>query len=422
MRFAARAFADCARLLSGGTPRRCEAAYWGGDIPWATCKDMKVDRLADTIDHVTSSGAAVIRRVPAGTILVVVRGMILAKRLPVAVTCRDMTFNQDLKALQIRDGVVPLFLYYWLKGNAPVVLGHVDEAGHGTKRLQSDRLLSLRVDLPPPSIQYRIASQLSLYDDLIANNTRRIEILERMARMLYREWFVRFRLPDREKIQFMDSALGRIPRGWSVARLADLGAIVTGKTPSKKRPELYGDHMPFIKIPDMRGRIFCAETHERLSRAGADAQAEKTVPRGAICVSCIGTVGVTALTGEECQTNQQINTIVPHAARAREYLFFAVGDRKAELKALGANGATMLNVSKGKLSALALVVPTDDWLQRYSDATGPMFDQIQALKRRNRVLRRIRDFLLPGLLSGRIAADALSAAAPGIGPAEKRME
>ena len=63
-------------------------------------------------------------------------------------------------------------------------------------------------------ISERIASILSAYDDLIENNTRRIKILEEMAQMLYREWFVNFRFPGHEKVQMVESELGPIPEGW----------------------------------------------------------------------------------------------------------------------------------------------------------------------------------------------------------------
>ncbi len=80
---------------------------------------------------------------------------------------------------------------------------------------------------PPPD---KIAAILSAYDDLIENNTRRIKILEEMAQALYREWFVHFRFPGHEKVQMVDSPLGRIPEGWEVKQVANIALIYRGRS------------------------------------------------------------------------------------------------------------------------------------------------------------------------------------------------
>ena len=169
---------DCVTLLSGGTPSKSRNDYWDGDLPWVSCKDMKVDRIYDGQDHLSPLGAENgTRLVPEGTILFVVRGMILANEFPVAISKRPVAFNQDLKAAICADFLETEFLYYWLKANSYEILGRADEAGHGTKRIQTDRLLSLPIRIPPPFLQRQIAGVLSAYDDLIENSQRRIKIL-----------------------------------------------------------------------------------------------------------------------------------------------------------------------------------------------------------------------------------------------------
>ena len=84
------------------------------------------------------------------------------------------------------------------------------------------------ISLPPLPTQRRIASILSAYDDLIENNTRRIAILEEMARRLYREWFVDFRFPGHEKVRMRESELGLIPKGWEVKSLYDSAEVTYG--------------------------------------------------------------------------------------------------------------------------------------------------------------------------------------------------
>lgn len=157
---------DCMKLVSGGTPSKERRAYWGGCIPWVSSKDMKVGRINDTEDHLTEFGAENgTRLVPKNTILFVVRGMILARDFPVALTKRTVAFNQDLKAVETVGHVDTEFLYQWLKGSSNLILNGADEAGHGTKRLQTDQLLGLPISVPPINEQRKIAEILGAWDD-----------------------------------------------------------------------------------------------------------------------------------------------------------------------------------------------------------------------------------------------------------------
>jgi type I restriction enzyme S subunit len=155
--------------LSGGTPAMSVAPYWEGDIPWVSPKDMKVSRIHDAIDHVSRAAlSAGTRLVQAGTILMVVRGMILAHSFPVARAERPVAFNQDIKALVTRPGVDSNFLLWWLAANEAKVLSLTNESTHGTKRLPTEVLFALQVLLPTEPEQTAIASVLSDMDSEIS--------------------------------------------------------------------------------------------------------------------------------------------------------------------------------------------------------------------------------------------------------------
>ena len=156
----------------------------------------------------------------------------------------------------------------------------------------------------------------------------------------------------------------------------------------------------------MHGNMFILNTNERLSTSGAASQANKTLPAGSICVSCIGTIGVVSITTEECQSNQQINSVVLSNAVSREFLYLRLQDAKQAFENLGSNGATMGNVNKGKFEAMEIICPPADLLSSYHQLAKPMFLQILALARQIQNLRRTRDLLLPRLLSGQINVEA----------------
>jgi type I restriction enzyme S subunit len=220
-----------------------------------------------------------------------------------------------------------------------------------------------------------------------------------MAQSLYREWFVHFRFPGHESARFTASPLGQIPEGWEVKAINDFGKVVTGKTPSKANNDYYGDDVPFLKTPDMHGQMFILQTNEYLSTSGAQSQANKTLPSGSICVSCIGTIGVVSITTEPCQTNQQINSVVIADEASREFLFFWLREAKQILENLGSNGATIGNVNKSKFEGMQLICPSDILLARFHSLAEPMFEQIERLFRKIQTLRRTRDLLLPKLLT-----------------------
>lgn len=310
---------------------------------------------------------------------------------------------QRIILLRAKSGHVdPAFLFYALQSDFGQ--GELKARGTGTTVLgiKQSELRKVRIPIFPLPVQQRIAGILTAYDELIENNQRRIRILETMARTLYREWFVYFRFPRHEKLPRVASPLGDIPQGWEVKSIQHFGTVITGKTPSKANADFYGNDVPFVKTPDMHGNIFILGTSDCLSTAGAESQANKTLPAGSICVSCIGTIGVISITTEDCQTNQQINSVVLANPASREFLFLRLQDAKQALENLGANGATMGNVNKCKFEAMELVCPSDDLLARYHQLVEPMFSEILSLLRQIQNLRRTRDLLLPRLLSGQV--------------------
>jgi type I restriction enzyme S subunit len=149
---------DAAAWASGGTPSRSNATYWGGEIPWLSPKDMKADVVSETEETLTGEGAASTRLVDEGTTLIVVRGMILAHTFPVVRAGRRMAFNQDVKALVAVDEVLPDYLNLWLRQRANRCLALVSETSHGTKRIPTDALQSLRFELPPIERQETIVA------------------------------------------------------------------------------------------------------------------------------------------------------------------------------------------------------------------------------------------------------------------------
>lgn len=129
----------------------------------------------------------------------------------------------------------------------------------GRQRVQSDVLANTVICLPPLQEQKRIANLLSAIDDKIELNNEMNKTLEELAQTIFKRWFVDFEFPNENGEpykssggKFVESELGMIPEGWRVATIGDLGDVVGGGTPSKKREDYFTQNgIPWITPKDL---------------------------------------------------------------------------------------------------------------------------------------------------------------------------
>ena len=165
-------FGTLGEFLGGGTPSKDNPAYWNGEIPWVSPKDMKRSHIRDSIDHVTPLGADASsgRLIPTGALLMVVRGMILAHTFPVAITQREVTINQDMKALRLAVPEIGEYLLRCCTALTIAMLSNVERSSHGTCRIPTEALSSFLVPIPPLAEQNRIVAKvdqlMALVDEL----------------------------------------------------------------------------------------------------------------------------------------------------------------------------------------------------------------------------------------------------------------
>ncbi|MFY8285044.1 restriction endonuclease subunit S [Pseudoalteromonas sp. SSMSWG5] len=156
-----------ASVQSGATPSKSNELYWSGNYPWVSPKDMKSTYISDSIDHISEVvfEETNLKKIAKDTILVVVRGMILAHTVPIALTKSNVSINQDIKALFIsREEVLPLYLLWCLKSQHCNILQKVSTAAHGTKRLDMPDLVGLDICVPPIEFQQKFVSIIQQYD------------------------------------------------------------------------------------------------------------------------------------------------------------------------------------------------------------------------------------------------------------------
>lgn len=394
---------DCAAWLSGGTPFKGNSAFWSGSIPWVSAKDMKSFRLHDAEDHISplavGSGG---KLVPAGTILLLVRGMTLHNDVPICMVTREMAFNQDIKALRPAKNVDGAFLAYWLLANKPDLLASVDHAGHGTGRLVTDTLKEKLVQLPPLAEQKSIAAILGALDDKIELNRRMNATLEAMARALFQSWFVDFD-PVRAKLDgrlptgldpatatlfpdsFQDSALGPIPIGWRTAHLLEIASVGSGKRPEGRCDVL----SPECSIPLYGGG----------GRMGYVPSALYDKP--ILFTGRVGTLGLIFRTAEPSWPSDNTLIVEPQAGFF-DFTYFVL--KGFDLITLN-RGSTQPLLTQTDLKGQTFVLPVKDVVNAFADVTEPIFRQMVSNERESHTLATLRDTLLPKLLSGELSVE-----------------
>lgn len=167
---------DVALMQSGGTPSKANPEFWGEELPWISARDMHEMRLHDTHLKLTAEGAKKARVMPAGTVFVLTRGMTLLRDLPVIISSVPAAFNQDVKSLRAGPELLPDFLAYSLIARKHELLQTVTLAGHGTGRLDSARLSSFPVPVPPLPEQRMIVKILGAWDDAIEKTTHQRQL------------------------------------------------------------------------------------------------------------------------------------------------------------------------------------------------------------------------------------------------------
>jgi type I restriction enzyme S subunit len=263
---------------------------------------------------------------------------------------------------------------------------------------------NLRIYLPPIEIQRRIAAILSAYDDLIENNTRRIVILEEMARRLYEEWFVHFRFPGHEGVKIVESEIGAVPEGWTVKTVQDAFEILGGGTPSKQVDEYWqGGDISWYTPTDLTksGDIFMDRSGMQITELGLKKSSARLFPPFSVMMTSRATLGVIAINTTEASTNQGFITCLPNDEVPLYTLYHWLKANVEQFISLG-TGATFKEITKGVFKTVQLAVPTSEIVQEFESKVGPMMGLVLRLQRKNMNLRAQRDLLLPKLISGGI--------------------
>lgn len=168
--------------------------------------------------------------------------------------------------------------------------------------------------------------------------------------------------------------------------IKDVGIVITGKTPSTQNPEYFGGNTPFITPRDMDGRRFIDKSERYLTKYGVDSVKNAFVPKNSVLVSCIGSMGKVSIAGNDCITNQQINSVIVNEVKCNfKYLYYDLSLRKEEIQSK-ASGSAQPILNKTDFSNLTILLPPLDEQKAIAHILGTLDDKIELNRKMNETL------------------------------------
>ena len=375
-------------VIGGGTPSTKHNEYYGDEIAWITPKDLSnfngryISRGERSISQKGYDNSSA-QMMPAGTVL-------FSSRAPigyVAIAKNELCTNQGFKSVVPHSEICDSeFLYYLLcyrKHDIKAIA-----SGTTFMEVSGTALKNFVVHMPDISTQKKIASVLSSLDQRIEGNNLINHNLEEQIRVLFEDFFIN----------------SQHCANWKQGTIADLGNVVGGSTPSKAKPEYYTSNgIAWITPKDLSGNKskFISKGESDITPAGLRNSSAVIMPRGTVLFSSRAPIGYIAIAKNEITTNQGFKSVVPHLHIGTAFVYCFLKHNLPKIESM-ASGSTFKEVSGSVMKAIPAVIPAKEALMNFSTITQPLFDQQELLESENQRLTRLRDALLPKLMSGEI--------------------
>lgn len=448
---------DLGAWYGGGTPSKENATFWAdGSIPWVSPKDMKTPFIDDTEDHITEVAVAAssTKLIPEGSVLIVTRSGILRHSLPVAVTRRTVTLNQDMRAVHPRSDVLPGFLANFLRGSAQDILHACVKDGTTVNSIETDRLMSWRVPIAPLEVQRAVLKRLdqlfaeiddgeaALADARAGVETYRKALLKAaVTGELTADWrrenpptetgqdLLRRILADRRarweadpknrKRHFVEpnapetDELPHLPDEWRWVTVGSLGSVSGGLTQNSKRHAL-PRKLPFLRVANVYAGRLDLSVIETIGVAEGELD-RSLLEKGDLLIvegnGSIDQIGRAALWDGSIDPCAHQNHLIkvrfgdPRLGRwVQAWLQAPHGRRELEQCASSTSGLHTLSISK--VSALRCPLPPSDEfdvvLERLNDHRVSLLDASRALEQARKSPSEVRQSILAAAFRGEL--------------------
>lgn len=421
------------RIVTGKTPRSNVQGYFDGDIPFVTPSDMDGRRIIkETSRYLTENGANATgrSRIPKNAVMVSCIGSDMGKA---AVTDRESVTNQQINSIVAGEAVDPMYVYYDLSRRKDEI--RLSAGGSAQPILNKSAFGQMTIRLPPVEVQRAIASVLGALDDKIEQNRRTAQALEKLARAIFRAWFVDFEpvkakaagrtsfpsMPqpvfDALPARLVDSAIGPVPEGWRAGVLGDVFEIGLGGqwgSDGKTDKETYPARC--LRGIDCHGLASGVRPDVPLRWLKPSLASRRELVDGVVLVEGSGSFcGRSFLWRNSFASLYEEDVLYSNFTKRLDPLegvpnavvsWYQMKDAyESDAVANFRTGSAFPNLDvKGMLNSFNVVIPDHQVALAFSELIGSFSDPCAIAE--NVKLAELRDYLLPKLLSGQIRVRA----------------
>jgi len=383
-------------IIGGGTPKTEIREYWNGTIPWLSVVDFNKGRkyVYDTDKTITETGLqeSATKILKKGQIIISARGTVGE----LAVLGKDMAFNQSCYGLDANENTGNDFLFYLVKSS----IAQLKKKTHGAvfDTITKQTFENIEVTIPEQiEEQSRIASILSSLDDKIELNLQMNKTLEAIAQAIFEEWFVEFRFPG-----FDGELVDGLPKGWRKGTIKEIYKTTSGGTPSRSNDAFFIDgSIKWVKSKELNGS-FIIDTEEQITEDALNNSSAKTLPKNSLLIAMYGaTVGEFGILSTEASCNQAICAIIPNERYPFTYIlgYYRLFRNRFINQA---SGSAQQNISQALIQNNEVIIPKTEIAIRYHEIVSELYAKTENNLYQNLYLQKIRDLLLPKLMTGKI--------------------
>lgn len=431
---------DLTKWSSGGTPNKSEDSYWNGTIPWISASSMEGHLYSDSKLKITEDGLINGSRLaPANSILLLVRGSILHQKIQVGLATKAVAFNQDVKCLIVNNDMIdPWYLLLWFKAKEQDLLKIVESTGIGAGKLDTKLLMDYPVEIPPKEIKEYIRFLGKAIFDKITLNENINYNLEKMSQTLFKSWFVDFdpvidnaldagnpipealqsRAELRQKVrnstdfkplpaeirslfpsEFEETELGWVPKTWTISNLGKEFNITMGQSPSGSTYNEDRVGLPFFQGKTDFGfrfpseRIYCTDPKRVANKLDT-------------LLSVRAPVGVTNLASTECIIGRGLAAL-RHKSGNIAFTYYSVSNLSDYFSVFNGEGTVFGSINQKDLKQLPLICPPTELINKFEELSGKWEEKIFLHCGEIENLSKLRDTLLPKLISGELSLEDL---------------
>ena len=373
--------AELGEIVGGATPSTKDESNYGGDIAWITPKDLSALKgrfIAHGERNITEKGlySCSTQMMPANAVL-------FSSRAPigyVAIAKNPVCTNQGFKSIVANADNDPMFLYYLLKYNKDAI----EAMGSGTtfKEVSGSTMRGIRVRVPVSKAeQQRIASVLAAIDSKIENNGKINDNLEQQAIALYKSWFVDFAPFG-----------GAMPIGWNISSLGESTEMGAGGDKPKLTSPIKTEECPY---PIFSNGLSDYGLYGYTNEAKIHAES--------VTVSARGTIGFVCLRHIPYVPIVRLVTLIPkRELMSAKYLYLYLRQLN-----ISGTGTTQQQLTVPDFRKTEIVIPDKETMTAFTALITPMFEKMWANEEENDSLAKIRDALLPKLMSGEVDVSSI---------------